>query len=104
MLFDKSFSEEFFIIPLVVDIVFVCLHLSYRGLYRGPKIILSSLEVKLLVGHIVASLIALMCSINIACSHEKVPKEFVGVTLVSWLVSLVLGGAFFLKKYRQHLC
>lgn len=94
---------SFLQVLLVLDIFFVCTHLSYRGMYTGPKVILLQFEKRVLIYHIVSSILALFLTSYIVVLDFTVAQQFICFALTSWIVSLVTGVIFFYKKYSSFL-
>ena len=88
---------------LGMDIVFVCVHLLYRVLYSGQKVLLTKFEKQILSGHIVASLLALSITSYTVIHDDTFLYTLMCVALSSWIVSLMLGILFFVKKYKEVL-
>lgn len=100
---DVPYSEYFLKVALTVNILFVCTHISYRLMYRGPKIHISRLERNILMTHIIASLGALISTAYIFLQGIDVVYGWICVILASWVVSLVSGILFFIKKYKHKM-
>jgi hypothetical protein len=84
---------------VLADCIFVCLHLTYRALYRGKKIILDSSLKKVLITHSVSSLSALLLTLHI-CFSDTYSVTAVYISLGVWAISLLSGIWFFSKKYK----
>ncbi len=97
------YPEYMLVAALFIDILFICFHISYRLLYKGPKVHLSRLEKNILMGHIVASLIALFSTGYMVFKGIDVAYEWMCLVLSSWITSLVFGIIFFVKKYKYKL-
>jgi hypothetical protein len=86
---------------LVADSAFVCLHLTYRALYRGKRITLSPLLKRVLIVHTVSSSCALLLTFYI-CFVDSFVDKIIYTSLVVWGISLLSGVWFFSKKYLFH--
>lgn len=95
-----SLTEELFWL-VVADSVFVVLHLTYRALYRGPKVLLGVTEKKLLIVHIITSLCALAATGYLVTIKLNVNISILLIVLAVWGVSLVSGIAFYKRKYEK---
>ncbi len=84
---------------LIVDIIFVALHLSYRSVYQGPREKLPSSQKTTLLVHVISSLSALVVTAIFVQKELLVEVSSVLALLVVWLVSLASGLIFFKKKY-----
>ena len=84
---------------LVLDISFVVLHLSYRALYRGPKVVLHNVQKKILLVHVLSSLIALITTSIFIHKEMMVPDYLILTLLLIWMTSLFSGVIFFRSKY-----
>lgn len=87
---------------LILDILFVAIHLSYRSLYSGPKVILNAQEKSILIVHVITALTALTLTIILVKNALAVGFLFTWLTLMVWEVSLIFGILFFIKKYVQR--
>lgn len=101
--YDIRYPEFFLKVALLTDSLFVCVHLSYRVLYCGPKISFKRLEKKVLIYHIISSVLALSLTAYIVFRGIDNAFEVMCLALSSWGVSLVTGVLFFYKKYRAFL-
>lgn len=103
LLVEKLLMVQYFIstlqVFLLLDCAFVITHLTYRTLYRGTKVQLERDAKRLLLGHVITSLLALGLTFLIV--KENLTALYVWVALVSWCVSLVLGVMFYSKKYKR---
>ena len=88
---------------LALDILFVCIHLSYRSFYTGPKITLLRFEKNALIHHIISSILALSVTLYIIIAGLSTMYELVCLSLASWTISLISGIIFFYKKYTSFL-
>jgi hypothetical protein len=88
---------------LLFDILFVFLHLTYRRLYTGTKIVLKPFEKKVLIYHIISSMLALGITSYIVFAGIDNAYEWMCLALASWIVSLISGIIFFYKKYSSYL-
>lgn len=88
---------------LLVDLLFVCTHLLYRGLYTGQKITLKSFEKKVLIYHVISSILALIITGYVVIIGIDTAYELMCSALASWLTSLVSGVIFFYKKYGSNM-
>lgn len=98
-----NYPEIFLSGALVVDMLFVCTHLSYRGMYTGPKVTLQPFEKSTLIYHVISSVLALSLTSYIVLGGLDVTYERMCLALASWFVSLVTGVIFFYKKYKTFL-
>ena len=94
-----SYSWNLLIFSLLLDISFVCIHLIYRGSYSGKKVELRNVEKHILLWHVISSLLALFITSYIAFGGLQNTYEWMCLALSSWIVSLVSGVIFFIKKY-----
>ena len=99
ILFGVSYPRTILISLLFVDSMFVITHLSYRKAYRGPKVILRRSEKMILIVHIVTSLLALLMTFIMVQRDLDVQRLFTITALCMWVISLVFGIVFFIKKY-----
>jgi hypothetical protein len=87
---------------LSLDVLFITVHISYRVLYKGPKVALDGLTKKVLALHVVTSIIALVGT-YILCSLGMYGKYFWAyILVVLWLASLLSGLVFFGVKYLHR--
>ncbi len=104
LLIEKLFRLRYFVSTLhmflLLDCAFVVIHLTYRALYRGTKIQLEKDAKRLLLGHVITSLLAL--GITFLIVQKNLSALYVLIALVSWCVSLVLGVMFYSKKYKRE--
>lgn len=98
-----NYPEMFLSGALVVDVLFVCTHLSYRGVYTGPKVTLQPFEKSALIYHVISSVLALFLTSYIVLGGLDATYELMCLTLASWFVSLITGIIFFYKKYKISL-
>lgn len=87
---------------LIMDIIFVAAHVSYRVLYNGKKVILSNLEKRILLAHILTALTALTMTIILVKNTVLMKTMFTWITLMTWEVSFIFGILFFMKKYKKE--
>ena len=83
---------------LLLDILFVIAHLTYRTLYYGPRIKLTSIERTIILVHAISSIAAL----TLTCTLLMVTITtmlYAYITLTLWTISLISGVLFFIKKY-----
>jgi hypothetical protein len=80
---------------LWTDISFIVLHLSYRAMYRGPRVPLPRLAKKLLLAHSFTAILSL--SLTFSLFFGTAVNVF--LPIVSWTATLFLGILFFAKKY-----
>jgi hypothetical protein len=97
--------EVLLIVLLTLDILFIICHLTYRGMYRGLKVVLKRNERNMLLAHILCSLLALVYTFLYMYARTDQGKVIVKpeIALSLWTASLVLGILFFFKKYSNHL-
>lgn len=88
---------------LCIDVVFVVTHLSYRGTYRGPRVILKQYEKKILLVHVISSLFALITTFLLVRKDLHVGMSVMYLTLLIWGLSLFSGVAFFRSKYSKSI-
>ena len=87
---------------LWLDIIFVVIHLLYRGLYTGKKVILVRNDKIILLIHILSALLALGLTFGLLqYGLQEISQEFVCITLFTWVTSLVFGIMFYLAKYNK---
>ena len=91
-------TSELLIYTMILDTVFVSVHLFYRLMYRGPKVILSSSSRNMLILHAGTSSCALV-STWMSMYFDRITQQAV-VLLVVWGVSLFSGIIFYRKKYN----
>lgn len=103
MVCTVSFPLWILVLALTLDSIFVCCHLSYRVLYRGKKIVLSSSEKKILGVHIITSLVALFVTLFIVLNTLTISFVVLVTALISWCISLISGVVFFYKKYKYSI-
>jgi hypothetical protein len=84
---------------LFFDVLFVVFHLLYRILYRGQKVVLHKSEKKVLVVHVVGSLLALTLTGALLQSGALVSFVYIWGVVAVWVTSLISGGIFFKRKY-----
>lgn len=93
----------FVAIILYLDVLFVTLHLTYRKLYSGRKVVLQVTERRVLITHAVLSLCALLLTFShissIPYAHGYI---FVWITISMWIGSLLFGIIFYQKKYSRN--
>lgn len=87
---------------LIIDSIFVVLHLSYRGAYRGQKVVLENVHKKILIIHVVSSLIALIATSMLIHENLNVYTYLIIIVLLVWSISLVSGVMFYSKKYKNN--
>lgn len=92
--------EELFWL-VTADSIFVVLHLTYRALYRGQKVVLSSVEKKLLGIHAITSMCALAVTGYFVLVALIVNTSLMSIVLIIWVISLVSGIAFYKRKYGK---
>jgi hypothetical protein len=85
---------------LLFDILFICIHTSYRISYKGPRTALPRSQKRMLLGHILASLSALFLSLFLAFA-SVVYFSTAMVSIFFWAISFFLGIMFFFRKYRK---
>jgi hypothetical protein len=85
---------------LSLDIIFIALHLSYRVSYEGPKITLRMNEKRVLALHIASALMALTLTLFLLRKDMHTEMVYLSFALLTWILSLVCGVLFFLKKYH----
>lgn len=86
---------------LVADILFVICHLTYRLLYTGPRSILKKADKNILAIHSILSLLALIVTTVIILNDiSHIGHTMIFAVILLWIVSLVFGILFFLKRYR----
>lgn len=88
---------------LYIDVAFVLLHLAYRGLYRGPKVLLKHHEKKILLAHILSSLIALFMTFYFMYNGAEGSHFVIYLILLVWGLSLLSGVIFFKRKYVSEI-
>jgi hypothetical protein len=88
-------------ILLILDCLFICCHLLYRFLYRGPKVKLSSRQKQILAGHVVMSLLALVTTALLAAEVIFSSRLIVVMAILMWVSSLTLGVWFSNSKYSK---
>lgn len=96
------YPKNLLISLLLLDILFVFAHLIYRKSYTGPKIILKPFEKKIIIYHILSSILALSLTLYIVCTGIDITYEWMCLALASWIFSLVTGIIFFYKKYGHY--
>lgn len=102
-----TFANSAFALTLLksavyLDCAFVILHLTYRKLYNGPKIVLKQKEKPVLVIHVVSSLLALILTLCIIESVITLSLMICVGTILVWLTSLSSGILFYRKKYQGY--
>lgn len=85
---------------LYLDIMFVILHLLYRSIYSGPKILLQHKEKGLLIAHAGSSLAALMFTFFIVENLSRLSFFVITLAISIWVFSLATGIMFYFKKYH----
>lgn len=87
---------------LVADILFVICHLIYRLLYTGPRSILKKEDTNILAIHSILSLLALIITTAIILNDISYTNHaLMFAVIMIWIVSLIFGILFFLKKYKK---
>lgn len=99
ILLGISYPRTALIGLLFIDGMFVIAHLSYRRAYRGPKIVLGRRDKITLVVHIVTSFLSLCVTGALVQSDFAVTPSVVVTVIGMWIVSLMSGISFFIKKY-----
>lgn len=84
---------------LLLDVLFVIVHLSYRVLYNGEKVKLEQFETRVLIVHSGASLLALGMTFFSIKNSLNGSAVYILSTLFVWGTSLISGIVFFVKKY-----
>lgn len=84
---------------LLLDVLFVIVHLSYRVLYNGEKVKLEQFETRVLIVHSGASLLALGMTFFFIKNSLNGGAVYILSTLFVWGTSLISGIVFFVKKY-----
>ncbi len=87
---------------LSVDIIFVAFHLCYRVTYSGPKVNLTIHEKRILALHIASSLMALALTLFLLKKEMAREMVYLLFAILMWILSLVFGILFFLKKYHTR--
>lgn len=90
-------------LALLLDVLFVILHLSYRALYTGEKAKLGRFEKRVLIVHGITSLMALSMTFVYIKSALMDDILFTVTTLFVWSISLISGIVFFIKKYFSKI-
>lgn len=99
ILFGVSYPRTMLISFLFIDAMFVIAHLSYRRAYQGQEIKLGGRDKIILVIHAIASFLSLCVTGALVMSDFSTSSLIVGVVIMMWLVSLISGVSFFIKKY-----
>lgn len=102
-LFDVESTTPFIAGFLAIDTLFVIAHLSYRTLYKGPKVQLDPTSKAILTTHSVLALCALVMTFYYLLNRYEVSNYYIFVTIVIWFMSLVFGDMFFTRKYNKSI-
>lgn len=102
-MYKDTFGVQLLMCILLLNILFIGMHLAYRVLYRGQQVLLTHLEKKILFVHVLTSLLALIGALYIATSNDTVIHLVYILDLLMWFASLSSGVVFFYVKYKKSL-
>ena len=100
-IFFHAYYDSLLQILLVLDGVFIALHLIYRTLYAGPKLPYAKNGTYFLVVHVGSSLCALVVTF-ILLGDMNVPI-LLWASLTLWSISFASGAIFFVLKHYRRL-
>ena len=90
-------SLEYINTLLILDVVFVAIHLIYRKLYRGIKLPLEKTQKLAMIAHGGFSILALFLTFIFTSNYNL----NIWIVIGAWIISLTLGFVFFIKKYTE---
>lgn len=85
-----------------LDILFVITHMTYRALYAGKKSKTQYSGKRVLIIHILFSILALILTYLMITNQNYFSSVFFTVfTMASWIMSLIFGFLFYSNKYSK---